>query len=168
MHVPRLVVTKCATLRFYEGSSRYTFLFGTNGYGFKEPRVQMVRGYGFHIIAVENGRFWRNSVCCGPVYGCVWSSLRFGYGPVYDSRLSLRVGFGPICTQQCLSSRTATPNMPSTLGMPCFHRFVPTLLNFDIHRLPSSRLLCLLHVLDALAAPFLLRRNDGVVLLKLW
>ena len=28
------------------------FLFGTDGYGFQEPRVQMVRGYGFHIIAV--------------------------------------------------------------------------------------------------------------------
>ena len=28
------------------------FLFGTDGYGFQEPRVQMVRGYGFHIITV--------------------------------------------------------------------------------------------------------------------
>ena len=28
------------------------FLFGTDGYGFQEPRVQMVRGYGFHLIAV--------------------------------------------------------------------------------------------------------------------
>ena len=26
--------------------------FCTDGYGFQEPRVQMVRGYGFHIIAV--------------------------------------------------------------------------------------------------------------------
>ena len=28
------------------------FWFCTNGYGFQEPRVQMVRCYGFHIIAV--------------------------------------------------------------------------------------------------------------------
>ena len=28
------------------------FWFCTDGYGFQEPRVQMVRGYGFHIIAV--------------------------------------------------------------------------------------------------------------------
>ena len=82
------------------------FLFGTYGYGFQEPRVRMVRGYGFHIIAVKNGRFRRNSVCCGPVYGS-WLSLRFGYGPAYDSRSSLRVG--PVCTQQHLSSRTAIP-----------------------------------------------------------
>ena len=27
------------------------FLFGTDGYGFQEPRVQMVRGYGYHIVA---------------------------------------------------------------------------------------------------------------------
>ena len=45
------------------------FLFGTDGYGLQEPRVQLVRGYGFYIIAVENGRFRRNSVCCGTVYG---------------------------------------------------------------------------------------------------
>ena len=37
----------------FQGSSRYTFFFGTDGYGFQEPRIQMVRGcYGFHIIAV--------------------------------------------------------------------------------------------------------------------
>ena len=102
---------------FSQRSSRYTFLFGTDSYGLQEPRLlQMVRGcYGFHIIAVENGRFRRNSVCCGPVYG-PWLSLRFGYGPVYDSRLSLRVGSGPVCTQH-ISSRTATSPMPSTLGM---------------------------------------------------
>ena len=88
------------------------FLFGTDGYDFQEPRVQMVRGYGFHvIIAVGNGWFRRNSVCCGPVYG-PWLSLRFGYGLVYDSRLCLRVGFVPV-----LSSRAATSPMPSTLGM---------------------------------------------------
>ena len=51
------------------------FLFGADGCGFQEPRVQMVRGYGFHIIAVENGRFRRNSVCCGPVHGLV--TVRF-------------------------------------------------------------------------------------------
>ena len=28
------------------------FWFCTDGYGFQEPRVQMVRDYGFHIIAV--------------------------------------------------------------------------------------------------------------------
>ena len=76
------------------------FLFGTVSYGFQEPRVQMVRGYGFHIIAVENGRFRRTSVCCGPVYG---------------SRLSLRFGCGPVGIQQQFSFRTATSLMPSTL-----------------------------------------------------
>ena len=74
------------------------FLFGTDGYGFREPQVQMFRCYGLYMITVENGRFRKNSVCCGPIYGS-WSSLRFGYGPVYDSRLSLRVGFGPVYTQ---------------------------------------------------------------------
>ena len=39
-----------------------------------------------------------------------------GYGAVYDSRLNLRVGFGPVCIQH-ISSRTATSPMPSTLGM---------------------------------------------------
>ena len=29
------------------------FLFGTDGYGFQKPRVQMVRGYGFHTITGE-------------------------------------------------------------------------------------------------------------------
>ena len=38
--------------QFFQGSSRFTFWFCTDGYGFQEPRVQMVRGYGFHIIAV--------------------------------------------------------------------------------------------------------------------
>ena len=28
------------------------FLFGTDGYSFQVPRLQVVRGYGFHIIAV--------------------------------------------------------------------------------------------------------------------
>ena len=87
------------------------FLFGTDGYGFQEPRVQMVRGYGFHMIAVENGRFWRNSVCCGPVYDSC-SSLWFGYGPVYDdSRLSLRVSFGPVCTQHFFSFNIFLPEL---------------------------------------------------------
>ena len=48
----------------------------------------------------------------------------------------------------------------------CIHRYEQTLLYFYIHRLPSSRLLCRLHILEALAASFLLRSNDGVVLLN--
>ena len=112
---------------------------------------------------LEHGCFRRNSVCCGPVYG-PWLSLRFGYGPVYDSRLSLRVGFGPVCTQH-ISSRTATSPMPSTLGMHSPLRTNSSI--FYIHRLPSSRLLCRLHILEALAASFLLRSNDGIVLLNL-
>ena len=107
-------------------------LFGTDSNGFQEPRVQMVRSYGFHIIAVENGRFRRNSVCYGPVDGS-WSSLRSGYGPVCDSRSSLRVGYGPVCTQQRLSSRTATPPLPSTLGV-----LSPLLTNSSIFRHPPS------------------------------
>ena len=52
----------------------------------------------------------------------------------YNSRLlSLRVGFGPVCTQQHLSSRTATPSMPSTLGM-----YSPLRANFFIVRHPPS------------------------------
>ena len=37
-----------------QGSSWFTFLvlYRWLSYGFQEPRVQMVRGYGFHIIAV--------------------------------------------------------------------------------------------------------------------
>ena len=31
---------------------RSLFWFCTDGYGFQEPQVQMLRGYGFHIIAV--------------------------------------------------------------------------------------------------------------------
>ena len=69
----------------------------------------------FTLSRLEHGWFWKNSVCCGPVYG-PRLSLRFGYGAVYGSRLSLRVGFGPVCIQH-LSSRTATSSMPSTLGM---------------------------------------------------
>ena len=108
------------------------FLFGTEGYGFQEPRVQMIRGYGFHIIAVENGRFRRNSVCCGSVYGsCL--SLRLGCGPVYDSGLSLLFDFGPVCIQQHISSRTAKSPMTSTLGM-----HSPLRTNFSIFRHPPS------------------------------
>ena len=117
----------------------------------------------FTLSRLEHGWFRRNSVCCSPVYG-LWLSLRFGYGAVYDSRLSLRGGFGPVCIQH-LSSRTATSPMPSTLGM--IHRYVQTLLYFYIHRLPSSRLLCRLNILKALAASLLLRSNGGVVLLNL-
>ena len=119
----------------------------------------------FILSRLEHGWIRRNSVCCGTVYG-PWLSLRFGYGPVYDSRLSLRVGFGPVCTQH-ISSRTVTSPIPSTLGMPCIHRYAQTLLYFYIHRLPSSRLMCRLHILETLAASFLLRSNDGVVLLNL-
>ena len=87
------------------------FLLGTDGYGFQEPRVQMVRGccYGFRIIAVENGRFWRNSVCCGPLYGSRLSRW-FGYGPVSNSRLSLRVGL-------LLTNRAST--LPSNIIRGC-------------------------------------------------
>ena len=69
----------------------------------------------FTLSRLEHGLFRRNSVCCGPVYG-PWLGLRFGYGAFYDSRLSLRGGFGPVCIQH-ISSRTATSPMPSTLGM---------------------------------------------------
>ena len=42
----------------------------------------MVRGYVFTISRLKHGRFRRNSVCCGPVYGpwlrlqCVQSDIR--------------------------------------------------------------------------------------------
>ena len=75
----------------------------------------MVRGYGFHIIAVgawmvpEKVGLLRSGLR-SLVKSAVW--LRCGL----RSRLSLRVGFGPVCTQH-LSSRTVTSTMPSTLGM---------------------------------------------------
>ena len=37
---------------FIRAFHRSLFWFCTDGYGFQEPRVQMVCGYGFHIIAV--------------------------------------------------------------------------------------------------------------------
>ena len=91
------------------------FWFCTDCYGFQEPRVQMVRGYGFHIIAVGARMVPEKLGLLRSGYGS-YLSLRFGYSPVYDSRLSLRGGFGPVCIQH-LSSRTATSPMPSTLGM---------------------------------------------------
>ena len=121
--------------------------------------------------SAKNGRFRGTSVCCGPVYGSRLS-LRFGCGPVDDFGLSLRSGSGPVCTKQQLSSRTAKSSTPSIV-LACIvlysiRRFVPTPLYFDIHRLPSSHLLCRLHILDALAASFLVRpNNDGVVFLHL-
>ena len=147
------------------------FLFGTDGYGFQEPRVQMVRGYGFHIIAVGT---WtvpgKLGLFCGPVYG-PWLSLRFGYGPVYDSFQVKSAGR----FRSGLHSTSFFPNCDIfhafNFRHACIHRFVPTLLLYYfyiIHRLPSSRLLCRLHILEALAASFLLRSNDGVVLLNLW
>ena len=80
---------------YFQGSSRYTFLFGIDAmvfknHGYKWFAVVMV----FTLSRLENGRFRRNSVCCGPVYG-PWLSLRFGYGPVYDSRLTGAHAFGP-------------------------------------------------------------------------
>ena len=101
----------------------------------------------FTLSRLEHGWFRRNSVCCGPVYG-PWLSLRFGDGAVYDSRLSLRVGFGTVCTQH-LSSRTNCDISHAFNFRHAFiHRYVQTLLYFYIHRLPSSRLLCRLHILE--------------------
>ena len=119
----------------------------------------------FTLSRLEHGRLRRNLVCCGPVYGR-WLSLRLGYGPVYNSRSSLRVVpvFGPVCTQH-ISSRTATSPMPSTLGM-----HSPLLSNSSVLLHPPSPqqppLVCRLHILEALAASFLLHSNDGVVRLK--
>ena len=116
---------------FFRALHGTLFLFGTDGYGFQEPRVQMVRGYGLHIIAVGA---WMVSEKLGLLRSDLRSLviLRFGYGAVYGSRLSLRVGFGPVCTQH-LSSRTATSPMPSTLGM---HSSLRTNSSIFLH--PSS------------------------------
>ena len=126
------------------------FLFGTDGHGSQEPRVKMVRGYGFHIIAVGT---WAvpeklgllQSGLRSLVESAVWlqSGLR-------DSRLSLRVGSSPVCTQN-VSSRTAASPMPSRLGMHSPLRTNSSTL-FYIYRLPSSCLLCGLHILEALTA----------------
>ena len=123
----------------------YLLLLDTMDRGSRESWFQMVRGgCGFIIVAVENERFRRNSACCSPVY---------------SSRLSLRFGCGhdPICTLKMVSSQTTKYIMSSVLQLACIRRFVPTLLYFDIDRLPSSRLLSRLHMLGALATFFLLR-----------
>ena len=82
----------------------------SKNHGFKWFAVMV-----FTSSRLEHGWFRRSSVCCDPIYG-PWLSLRFGYGAVYDFRLSFRGCFGPVCNQH-LSSRTATSSMPSTLGM---------------------------------------------------
>ena len=58
------------------------FLFGIDGYGFQEPRLQMVRGYGFHIIAVGAWMVPENP-------GLLRSGLRF----LVKSAVRLRSGF---------------------------------------------------------------------------
>ena len=95
------------TVHFF-GSIQMVMVSKSHGYKWFAVMV-------FTLLRLEHGWLRKNSVCCGPVYG-PWSSLRFGYGAFYDSRLSLRVGFRPVCIQH-LSSRTATSPMPSTLGM---------------------------------------------------
>ena len=57
------------------------FLFGADDYGFQEPRVQMIRGYGFHIIAVGT---WMIPEKFG--------LLRSGLGSLIKSAVWLRSG----------------------------------------------------------------------------
>ena len=110
-----LMVRKVSMCLIYQGSSLYTVLLGTDGHGSQEPRVQMVRGYRFHIIAVgtsvvpEKLGLLRSGLR-SLVKSAVW--LRSG---LRNSRLSLRVGSRPVCTQN-IFSRTAASPMPSTLG----------------------------------------------------
>ena len=149
----------------FQGSSLYTYFVRYRWLWFPRTTDLSSSRLWFSHYAVENGRFRRNSVCYGPVYGS-GLCLRYGYGPVNNSRLSLLVGFGPVCTQQHLSSPTATSPMTSTLGMPS-----PLRTNSSIFRhapSPQQPPLVPIRILDALAASFLMRRNDGVVRLNLW
>ena len=116
----------------FQGSSRYTSFVRYRWLWFPRTTGLDSSRLWFSHYAVENGRFRRNSVCYGPVYGS-WLCLRYGYGPVYNFRLSLLVGFGLVCTQQHLSSPTATSPMTSTLGMP-----LPLRTNSSIFRHPPS------------------------------
>ena len=96
-------------------------LFGTDGYGFQEPRVQMVRGYGFHIISRlkmdgsgENRFAAVRFTIPGQVCGLITSGLRFQDKSAGQFRSCLHSTFFFF---QHLSSRTATPPMPFTLGV---------------------------------------------------
>ena len=120
----------------------------------RNPRVQMVHGYGFHIIAVENELFRRNSVCRGLVHGscmvksAVWlrSGLRFqvksaGWfrSGLHSTHLSFR---------SAGISHTFNFRHVFTASYQIFYTLT------SIPRLPSSRLLCRLLILDALSASF--------------
>ena len=136
------------------------FLFGTDVYGFQQPRVQMVRDYGFHIIAV--GTWTVPEKLC-----LLWSGLR----SLVKSAVWLRSGlrFQVKSAGRFRSGFHLTsffPNCDISHAFNFRHAFTATYQLFYI-RLPSSRLLCRLHILEALAASFLLRSNDGVVLLNL-
>ena len=140
------------------------FWLCTDGYGFQEPRVQMFCGYGFHIIAVGA---WMVPEKLG--------LLRSGLRSLVKSSVWLRCGlrfqvksagrFRSGLQSQHISSRTATSSMPSTLGM---HSPLRTNSCIFLHPpSPHQPPLVPIHILEALAASFLLRSNDGVVLLNL-
>ena len=128
---------------FVFGRALHGSLFGfcTDGYGFQEPRVQMVRGYGFHIIAVGAWIVHINSVCCGPVYG-PWLSLRFGYGPVYGPwlrksavwlRCGLRFQVKPAGRfRSGLHSTYFVPNCDISYAFNFRHAFTATYKRFHI------------------------------------
>ena len=80
------------------------FLFCTDGYGFQEPRVQMVRGYGFHIIAVGT---WMVPDKLG--------LLRSGLRSLVKSAVWLRCGlrFQVRCAGRFRSGLHSTPFFPN-------------------------------------------------------
>ena len=109
----------------------------------------------FTLSRWEHGWFRRNSVCCGPVYG-PWLSSRFSYGPVYDSsKPAGRFRSG-------LHSTSFLPNCDISHAFNFRHAFTATHQLFYISTStvsPAAALLCRLHILEALAASFLLRSN---------
>ena len=105
----------------------------------------------FVISEVQNGRFRRASVSRFPVLGYVLCGLvAVRYVPNISSLPEL----------QYLSCLQLCKHVFAAAWYPLSYISTST-------GRPSSRSLCRLHILDALAASFLLRRDDGVVLLHL-
>ena len=139
-----------------DGTSRYSgkiralpgslFWFCTDGYGFQQPRVQMVSGYSFHIIAVGA---WMVPKKLG--------LLRSGLRSLVRSAVWLRCGlrFQVKSAGQFRSGLHSTSFIRNCYISHVFNfrhaftaiSYVQTLEYFYIHRLPSSRLLCRLHIL---------------------
>ena len=151
------------TLDFGRALQGSLFWFCTDGYGFQEPRVQMVRGYGFHIIAV-GARMVPEKL------GLLRSGLRSLVKSAVWLRCGLRFQVKSVGRfRSGLHSTSFVPNCDISHAFNFRHVFTATKKLFYISTStvsPAAALLCRLHILEALAASFLLRSNDGVILLN--